>query len=398
MIIIILYILLLITSLVWSFYLIKALRSYHQIPILEKKIIKKSNKSQSFISVIIPTRNEGNRIGKCIQSIKSQTYPNIEFIIVDDSMDDTVQIIKSIIGNDKRFKIVKQEKLPHGWIGKPHALQQGSTKARGKWLVFIDADTYHDPELLSTTVDYIKKNNLDMLSVLLGHICKTFWEKVIQPIPIGMLIILGPVAKVNNPNSKAAIASGPFMVIKRTVFNKVGGYKTIKNRIGDDAEIAKLIKNSGFKIDIVHAQTLVKVRMYERFSEIWNGWSKNSFFGLVQIWGIQSKPLQFLILLGGMIGIFIIIVLPIFIMIGTALLTLFTYQPQWYYLLIFSSLIWLFSLIVQIYAYKRYNIGDPRFVPLTFLGGIIFIGIFLNSALKTWSRKGVIWKGRRYTA
>ena len=147
---------------------------------------KKSSKTVPFVSVIIPSRNEAYRIGKCIKSLKLQTYPRLEILIVDDSTDDTVQVIKSIVRNDGRFKVIKEDKLPDGWIGKPHALQQGSTQAKGEWLLFIDADTYHDPELIERAVEYAIKKKLDMLSLVPHHICESFWEKVIQPIPLGI--------------------------------------------------------------------------------------------------------------------------------------------------------------------------------------------------------------------
>jgi len=117
-------------------------------PHLSNKPSEKPMQNPPLISIIIPSRNEEKRIGKCIETLKNQTYSNLEIIIVDDSTDNTVKVIKSISGKDNRFKIIQQEKLPPGWVGKPFAVQQGSKIAKGKWLLFIDADTYYDPKIV----------------------------------------------------------------------------------------------------------------------------------------------------------------------------------------------------------------------------------------------------------
>ncbi len=383
--------------LLWIFYFIITIGNYRKMPYLSKKSKSIANMSSPFVSVIIPTRNEAYRVEKCIKSLKEQTYPNLEIIIVDDSTDNTVDIIKKIIGNDQRFTIIKQDKLPSGWVGKPFALQQGGSQSRGEWLIFIDADTSHDPELITKTVEYAIKNNIDMLSLVPRHICKTFWEKVIQPIPLSLIPAISPLAKVNKKESKIAIAFGPFILLKNSVFTSVGGYQKIKGQIADDAEMAKLVKDSGFKLGLVNAQDLMSIQMYEKFSEIWEGWSKNIFLGLVQKRGINSKTMRILVAFIGALGIFALMVFPFIATVISVLLTLFVSNNQFQQFLIFSLFLWLLAISVQFCIQRYYRIGDPKYAILSFLGGIITIGIFLNSAIKSLSGSGVSWKGRVYS-
>ena len=371
--------------------------NYRQMPHLSRMSSRVSNQSSCFVSVIIPTRNEASRIANCIRSLKAQTYPHLEILIVDDSTDDTVQIMKNIIGDDQRFKIIKQEKLPSGWVGKPHALQQGSKIAKGNLLLFIDADTSHDPELITNAVEYTTIHNIDLLSLVPHHICISFWEKVIQPIPLGLIPAISPLAKVNKPDSKVVVAFGPFMLLRRSVFDKIGGYETIKGRIADDAEMAKLVKNAGYKVGLANAQDLIQIRMYEKFSDIWEGWSKNIFLGLVQKRGIHSKAQRVLVALVGAVGIFELMVFPFLATIATLLLTLLTHSVQWQQIFLFALFIWIVAIAIQLCVQKYYRIGDPKYALLFFLGGLITIGIFLNSAMKSLSGTGVAWKGRIYT-
>lgn len=162
----------------WIGYFLITIRNKKKMPKLGN-LPKIPFKSLPLVSVIIPTRNESHRIKKCIESLKLQDYPKLEIIIVDDSTDDTIQVIEKTIGNDKRFRIIEEKKLPKGWIGKTHALQQGSVNSKGKYLLFLDADTYHEPDLIMTAISYAKHKKLDFLTIMPKNICRSFWEKVI---------------------------------------------------------------------------------------------------------------------------------------------------------------------------------------------------------------------------
>ena len=390
-------ILLFLSLLFWMIYLTKTLFDYKKLPKLqENKLDKNKEESYPFISIVLPTRNESHRIKGCIESLKKQTYPNFEVIIVDDSEDNTVEIIKNIVGNDKRFKIIKENEKHDGWIGKPHALQQGSREAKGEWLLFIDADVSFNEKLVENAVQHAVKNSLDMLSVMMSVLCKTFWEKTVQPVPIGLLLFLVPFSRVNNPENKASFAAGPFILIKKRVFNKIGGYEQIKNKIADDVELAKLVKESGFKIGLAHAQHLIKLRMYRNLREIWEGWSKNIFMGSIQKRGIKSKTLQLLLALLGLFAVFDVMVLPFLATLVFLTLNLLKPSAAWQNLFLLSISVWLLSTFTQFYVHKKYWVGEPRYTPLYFLGGIITMGILLNSAFKTLTRSEVTWKGRRY--
>jgi len=381
----------------WILYIIRTIKNYKILPSLVNEEIKTDDKLP-IVSVIIPTRNESKRITPCIESIKAQTYPNLEIIIVDDSNDNTVDVINGIIKNDKRFRIIKEEKLNGGWVGKPHAMQQGSREAKGEWLLFIDADTSHDRNIITSAVKHAQKKKLDMLSILSELVCKSFWEKIIQPIPTGLLIFISPLGKVNDPKSKNAFALGPFILIKHTVFDKIGGYEKIRGKIADDVEMAKLLKESGYRIGLVKAYDMMKLRMYEKFKDIWEGWSKNIFLGLVQKREIQSKGKQLAVLLIGLFVVFDMVVLPFFAIILSLLVLFLLKISIWWFILAFSLIVWLVSISVQSYVHSKYYIGKPVYSPLYFIGGIVTMGIFLNSAIKTLSGKGVKWKGRTYTA
>ena len=221
---------------------------------------------------------------------------------------------------------------------------------------------------------------------------------MIQPIPLAMLPAISPLAKVNDQKSKVATAFGPFILISKDVFEKVKGYETIKSKIADDAELANLVKTSGFSLGLANGQTMMKIRMYDKLSEIWNGWSKNIFLGMVQKRGINSIFQRTAILLIGLFFIFILMVLPLITVIFSFSMFYYSSLVFWRNIFIFSTVIWLLSIFALANTQRCYRIGVVRYAPLSlFLGGIFTLGIFLNSAIKTLRGKSVSWKGKKYS-
>ena len=105
------------------------------------------------ISVLIPARDEEANIETCLKSLQEQDYPNFEILVLDDhSSDNTAAIVERIAVQDSRVRLFRSEPLPEGWAGKPFACYQLAQKARGSWLLFVDADTIHAPHMLRSVL------------------------------------------------------------------------------------------------------------------------------------------------------------------------------------------------------------------------------------------------------
>lgn len=319
--------------------------------------------------------------------------------IVDDfSTDNTVNVSITTIGTDKRFKVLRLSSIhpekPDDWNGKSYALQQGSSQAHGEWLVFIDADISLSPDMIHKAVAYAIDHQLDFLSVLPGHLFDSFWTKVVQPVWLTLLLL--NIWKVNKKESKVAFAFGCFIVIKHSVFDAIGGYETIKDKIVDDCELARLVKRSGFTIGIVNAQEMTQVKWYERFSEIWQGCNKNIFLGFTQNTNIHSRLLKAFLSLIGFIILFSAFLFPLIIFIGSFLLGGYYHLLYWEDLALFSLIIWVLGVTVQYRIQKRYAIGDPKYAWLSFLGAAVLLGIYIDAVIKIVLGKGIMWRGRAY--
>jgi chlorobactene glucosyltransferase len=102
-----------------------------------------------FVSVLIPARDEEANIEACLNSLRKQDYPSFEVLVLDDnSSDGTEGIVNRLAANDERIRLFRGKSLPEGWAGKPFACHQLAAEAKGEWLLFVDADTTHEPEML----------------------------------------------------------------------------------------------------------------------------------------------------------------------------------------------------------------------------------------------------------
>ena len=109
--------------------------------------------------MLIPAKDEADKIEKCVRSVLAQDYSNFEIDVIDDrSTDGTGQILDDIASKDSRLRVVHLTgDLPPGWGGKSWALHNGLLQANGDWLLFVDADVTLEPDVMSATLGRRRK-------------------------------------------------------------------------------------------------------------------------------------------------------------------------------------------------------------------------------------------------
>jgi chlorobactene glucosyltransferase len=348
----------------------------------------------SFISVCVPARNEERNIRACVESILSQDYPNFEVIVLEDhSTDATPEILDNLarVTNLHKipFKIIHGSDLPKGWAGKPHALFQASAAARGEWLCFVDADTFLSPMTLSSCYAKAIETKADMFTILTFQIMGSFWEKVVMPIVMNALSVGFSPRKANDPKRKDAIANGQFILIRRPVYDAIGGHERIKDQIVEDKAIAEQVKWNGYRLIVADGYSMARTRMYTSLPEMWEGWTKNIYLGL------SDRPSLMLL---GAFGAFILLIAALILPIWPLLGILWYLQGGgWLALTVVlkSLILW----VVIIYARARVAIAmgiSPWYAFTLPLGAAIFAAMMFTSTWKVLSGKGVTWKGRIY--
>jgi hypothetical protein len=224
------------------------------------------------VSVIVPARNEEGNLATCLESLVTQTGVDFEIIVVNDhSTDRTPEIAASF----PKIRVIDAGPLPQGWTGKNNAVTTGARAARGTWLLFTDADTVHLPDSLSRALAEAKENGADLLSYSPQQMAVTFWEMAILPVVFAELARQYPPSKVSDPNSPEAAANGQYLLIRRDIYEGVGGHAAVASNILEDVALARAVKSCGYKIRFRYAADVVRTRMYRNFAQLREGWTKN---------------------------------------------------------------------------------------------------------------------------
>jgi chlorobactene glucosyltransferase len=233
------------------------------------------------VSVVIPARNESETIAAIVRSILTSSYEAFELLVVDDrSTDDTAAIVERLAAGNPRVRLVRGEPLPDGWYGKPWACAQGARTGAGKLLLFTDADTRHEPELLGRAVAAMGRERADLVTVAPHQRCVTFWERLVMPQIWLLLGLRYHPREVNRARrERDVIANGQFILTTREAYDAVGTHAAVRHEVAEDLALAQSYLRHGRRIHFAFAERLMETRMYQSLPQLVEGWSKNVYLG-----------------------------------------------------------------------------------------------------------------------
>ncbi|MEG4593255.1 glycosyltransferase family 2 protein [Microcoleus sp. F8_C2] len=355
------------------------------------------------VSVIVPAYNEAENIRDCAIAILESTplsADNLEVLIVDDrSTDDTLAIGQTLQQhlNDPRLKILAGEPRPANqyWAGKNWACAQAVQIATGDFLLFIDADVRLKPGAIETAIATAETEKIDLLTCMPALVCECFAEWLVQPIMFNHLAVCYDFTAVNDPTADSAFAGGPFMLFRRSAYEKIGGHEAVASEIVEDVELARRIKRAALKLGLYSGSNLASVRMYRSWNALWEGWTKNLYLGANRSWGLMVYMAAIMLFLYPMpwIGVFIILkqIISVF-PLSSSVFSL----PSSFFLLPSSFLV--IIVILQHYNLRRLGaeISDcpTKYWWLGGLGGALVAAMAIASAIKTETGWGWTWRGR----
>ena len=248
------------------------------------------------VQVIVPARNEQDCIRRCLESLTSQQGIACKITLVDDnSSDRTRAIAESFPG----VRVMEADEPAPGTIGKCNALITGAHGATAPWLLFTDADTFHLPGSLAAVVRQAEERHADMLSFSPMQETGSLPEMALMPVIFADLVRIYPPDRVNDPRDPIAAVNGQYLLVRREVYEKLGGHASVAGQVLEDVALAKLFKNAGYKIWFAHGAGLVQTRMYRSFPAMLEGWTKNLallFSSPLRLAG--SRALEFAVISG----------------------------------------------------------------------------------------------------
>ncbi len=235
-----------------------------------------------FVSVLVPARNEERNIEKCIQSLLAQDYPDYELLVLDDESEDQTWPLLSRLAEGKAdFHLLKGKPLPEGWVGKCWACHQLAEKARGEYLLFVDADTVHQPSMLRSVIDAAHYYRADLISGLPQEKVETLSELLTVPlITWGIFAALPLPLAFAHPSPVLSITIGQLLLFKREAYDRIGGHQAVKDHVCEDMALGRLMKARGFRWRLVDAGAVTGCRMYTGLRDAVNGLSKTIYGAL----------------------------------------------------------------------------------------------------------------------
>jgi glycosyltransferase involved in cell wall biosynthesis len=337
------------------------------------------------VSAIIPARNEEASIARAVESVAAQLEVGEVIVVNDQSTDRTGEILEELAGRIPKLKVLAAGELPDGWVGKNRAAAVGAAAARGDWLLFTDADTYHHlgstRRALADAVDH----SAVLVSYSPEQEMETFWERTVIPFVYVRLATRFSFAQVNDPRRPEAAANGQFLLILRDAYEAVGGHAAIAHEILEDVALARRVKSHGYGIYFTAPMGIVRTRMYRSFGALWQGWTKN----LYPLAGGNAKSAL----------LELAEVLPWF---DAAAMT-----AIWMYLWAHTSVsAWLLPLLLLVpvaglhlqYGMRLYRNLYPVSHVQYYLPGMTFYSAALIASWWKSTQGAVVWKGRAYPA
>ena len=316
------------------------------------------------ISVIVPARDEAERLPALLASLAAQRYPAAELIVVDDESRDGTADLAQAAG----ARVLATGGPPDGWTGKNYACHVGARAATGQWVLFLDADTTMGPLALAAALDYVQREGIDGLSLFLQQRCATFWERLLLPYAYAHYFAG---ARPGTP-----IANGQFILIAAEAYRRSGGHAAVRGSAIDDVALARRCADTGVRLRMARGESLAAVRMYDGLPAIWNGFSKNSFRF------VAADPL------GGALTV------------GSSVAATTIFRLTWRAWRLGGAmrvLAALASYLIAVQGLRRwarlFRAGRLS-APLSPLASAVFMAIACNSMLRVALRRGVVWKGR----
>lgn len=342
---------------------------------------------EPLVSIVVPARNEARNIGACVATLLASGYANREIIVVDDGSGDGTREIAEALAERTRddVRVIQASPLPDGWVGKPWACREGVRRARGELLLFTDADTRHDPDLLERAVGALETERADLVSVLPAYPARGFWPRVVLPHLWLVLRLRYPSAeRVNRARTAASVrVNGEFLLIRRGAYDSAGGHDAVRSEILSDLRLAQRVVERGGRVFLAHGEELLDGRAYASLPEILEAWSKAVAVGASSDTDPWLRPYVPALVVAFLLFFWVVPVLALTAGLmgwagGGARLWGGT-------VVALSLLFW-----VPVYTSLRWRRGSAAFFPI---GAAVAAWVFVRGSL--WS--GVVeWKGRHY--
>ena len=352
-----------------------------QIPVLNAQHNNLSKTAQPSIHIIVAARNEAHTIAPALESLLGNNYPDLKVTVVNDrSTDNTASVVADHMLNSGQLELITIQDLPPQWMGKQHALWQGAAKADSEWLLFTDADVHFTHNTLTKAMAYAINHQLDHLTVMPELKHSGF---ILQAFTTAFSLFFSLYHQpwlAKQPGTKQSMGVGAFNLVKKSVYKTIGTHKALAYRPDDDMALGRLIKQAGFKQDVLWGNGAVSVQWYPSAWQLCTGLIKNAFALMgYSCWRV----------LWGVIGLLVGGLLPACLIFYAWII-----HPS---VLLGSIMSLLVSLLICLYQNHSARLGTSLWGIILFPVTLVAFSLILLSAMGfTLMRGGIVWRETFY--
>ncbi|MDP1831095.1 MAG: glycosyltransferase family A protein [Geothrix sp.] len=247
-----------------------------------------------FVCLCIPVRDEARELPAALDSWLAQEYPALRILVVDDgSTDGSTEILRAReAARPERLRVLRNDHLPPGWLGKNHALNLASRQPEAvgaEWLLFADGDVQASPDLLRRALAFTVTQPTDILALLPAVDAVGPAERAILPLAASAFLLLVPPHQVPNPRHPAFCGVGAFTLVRRAAYDAVGGHAAAPLEAIDDMMLARRVKAAGFVNRVARGGPELHLRMYHGLGELVRAMRKNA--AAMPIWWVLPLAL-----------------------------------------------------------------------------------------------------------
>jgi len=331
------------------------------------------------VTVVVPAKDEAAAIESSLRSLVGCDYPHLQIVAVDDrSTDGTGRIMDQIAESPEshgRLRVLHVTELPDGWLGKPHAMALAADGVTSDWLLFTDGDVIFHPRAIRLAIQYAEQSHGDHMVLYPTLILRGVAEKMLIGFFQSVSALAGRPWKIADPNAtKDYIGVGAFNLIRRPVYEALGGYAQLRMEVLEDMRLGFRAKREGYAQRVAFGKDLVRIRWAESAGGILNNLTKNLY---------STFRFRTSLLLAACLAIFVMCLTPFVALF-------FSGAAQC------VGIITLFALLLLNLRYWRLTDIPPIYLALFPVATFLFVGTLLRSMILVLWRGGVLWRGTFY--
>jgi glycosyltransferase involved in cell wall biosynthesis len=239
------------------------------------------------VTVIVPACNEEESIRTTLRSLLASTGVRLKIVAVNDrSTDRTGARMDAIAaeaqagGGPHTLEVIHNRDLPPGWMGKAHALALAAERATAPWLLFTDGDVTFDPRAVALALGYAVAEQADHVVLLFTLELKSIAEAAVFASFQALAGWNMRLWKVADPKARDFFGAGGFNLVRREVYESLGGFAALRMEIVEDLRLAWKIKRAGYGQRVLLGPGLVRIRWIRGALGIVGLLEKNGFAGL----------------------------------------------------------------------------------------------------------------------